>query len=477
MIAIVGRLDPVSLRTLTQIHPRGAVAPAFAIVLDTASWADPDAADPTWANAAATLRASGWTVVAGPPRRPDRRRSGPAWSASAPIAVRSWSAVDLSSTADRTLAGRTGRSRWSTGTAGPPTRAVGERRPGGPADVAGARRQRARRPAAAAAAHRRQLADPGLDLDGDRDRAGRAAAAAAARHRSLHLLPGLVLLVGYLTRVYLPDHAWLGVIPTRATWSDLDAVSTRARPHRARQRRAAGLDRARPALPVARAGRCSRSSSTCSSSSCTARPWPGCRCCSSSPWPGAVPRDPVSWIWFALAGAGYLLILSSRSVDDLRSWGRVVARPERGITVAADARRCRVAGSGCAAIVVAVLVPFVLPLGSVNVLVERAAQRPGRRRRQRQGQHRRRHRPAGDAARPAHPQLRRSTCSPSTSSGAGAKSAFYLRSAVLENYNGKAWVQGPSAPTVAAPPAASPSRRRTFGSSVATTRSSTPRSP
>jgi hypothetical protein len=42
----------------------------------------------------------------------------------------------------------------------------------------------------------------------------------------VHLVPGLVVLIGYLTRVYLPDHAWLGVVPTLASRSDVQAMST-----------------------------------------------------------------------------------------------------------------------------------------------------------------------------------------------------------------------------------------------------------
>jgi uncharacterized protein (DUF58 family) len=63
IVAIVGHLDPVSLRTLTLAHPRSVATPALAIIVDAASWDDPEAVDPSWASAAATLRAAGWTVV------------------------------------------------------------------------------------------------------------------------------------------------------------------------------------------------------------------------------------------------------------------------------------------------------------------------------------------------------------------------------------------------------------------------------
>jgi len=63
LVAVLGRLDAASLRMLTQIHPRGAASAAFAVLVDVATWRDPESSDPTWASAAAVLRASGWWVV------------------------------------------------------------------------------------------------------------------------------------------------------------------------------------------------------------------------------------------------------------------------------------------------------------------------------------------------------------------------------------------------------------------------------
>jgi transglutaminase-like putative cysteine protease len=151
----------------------------------------------------------------------------------------------------------------------------------------------------------------------------------------------------------------------------------------------------------------------------------------------------VSWVWFACAGAGYLLILSGGSVDDLRGWGRIVSRPERGartrLSSALSGRRI-----GLTAIAIAVLVPFVLPLASVNVLSN--ALHNGRVGSGGNGK--------GSTGIEVDPlavlrgQLVRSSPINLFSvsvSGPGAKDAFYLRSAVLETYNGKAWVQGPNA--------------------------------
>ena len=44
---------------------------------------------------------------------------------------------------------------------------------------------------------------------------------------------------------------------------------------------------------------------------------------------GAVPRKPVSWFWFALSAAGFLILLALDSSDDLQRWGHYVPRPDR----------------------------------------------------------------------------------------------------------------------------------------------------
>jgi hypothetical protein len=67
VIAVVGDLDPASLRLLAEIHPRGSAATAMAIVVDTATWAygvDAPASLPT-APCFATARilgSAGWQV-------------------------------------------------------------------------------------------------------------------------------------------------------------------------------------------------------------------------------------------------------------------------------------------------------------------------------------------------------------------------------------------------------------------------------
>ncbi len=67
LIAVLGELDPISLRVLTDCHPQGSVTPALALLLDTGTWAGrepagPSATDAACQVAARALRAAGWRV-------------------------------------------------------------------------------------------------------------------------------------------------------------------------------------------------------------------------------------------------------------------------------------------------------------------------------------------------------------------------------------------------------------------------------
>jgi len=70
LVAVLGLLDPTSLRVLADAHPRGAAIPAYALLLDTQTWLAPpsggaadNAVSPGCDTAARVLRAAGWSVV------------------------------------------------------------------------------------------------------------------------------------------------------------------------------------------------------------------------------------------------------------------------------------------------------------------------------------------------------------------------------------------------------------------------------
>jgi transglutaminase-like putative cysteine protease len=286
---------------------------------------------------------------------------------------------------------------------------------------------------------------------------------------ALHLLPGIVLLIGYLTRVYLPTHAWLGVVPTTSSWTDLRTLTT-ALGVTVRDS-AAPVDSTAPIRLYLSIGLAALAIVIDLLVVELHRPaLAGVPLLLVFTLAGAVPRDPVNWIWFSLAGAGYLLILSSRSTDELRSWGRVVARPER----TSGSRRLSSALSGrrigFAAIVAAVLVPFVLPLASVNLLADALHNGQvgvGGNGKGKTGV-------VIDPLASLRGQLTRSSPIDLFSvdvTGAGAKNAFYLRTAVLETYNGNQWVRGPNSATVplSGSPASLTLAPTTFGTAAQST--------
>jgi uncharacterized protein (DUF58 family) len=68
MVAVLGNLDPRTLRQLAGVHPRGTSSTALALLLDTASWArgpdaPPAAAGSPVQQAASVLRAAGWQTL------------------------------------------------------------------------------------------------------------------------------------------------------------------------------------------------------------------------------------------------------------------------------------------------------------------------------------------------------------------------------------------------------------------------------
>ncbi len=266
--------------------------------------------------------------------------------------------------------------------------------------------------------------------------------AAALRLRwtatTVQLLPGFVLLIFYLTRRYLSEHAWGGFIPTRASWDDVRALSTdlghtvanSVAPIQstaaARLFLTAGLavlallidliaiELRRPAL--------------------TGVPFLVLFAVA-----GAIPRHAVNWVWFAVGAIGYLLILSMDAQDALPTWGRVIERrgSHSSITRAFSGRRI-----GVAAVVIAVLVPLIIPLRSHDVLAD--ALHNGRAGTGGDG--------SGSGGVRLDPlaalkgQLTKSkpiTLFTVTVKGSSSSTApYYLRSTPLDDYTGTAWVPG-----------------------------------
>jgi hypothetical protein len=184
---------------------------------------------------------------------------------------------------------------------------------------------------------------------------------------ALDIWPGIILLVPWLTHVYLPHHAWHGFIPTRHTLGDISDLMDSL--HRTTTDEVApihstlavrlvicallGLLAALMDL-IAVVGRRGALA--------------GVPLLVVYTVSGAVPRTPVAWFWFCVAAAGFLILLSLDAADDLRDWGRQVSRPGAARSrpgLAFSANRI-----GIFAILVAVFVPFLVPDHPRNLIAD-----------------------------------------------------------------------------------------------------------
>lgn len=194
-----------------------------------------------------------------------------------------------------------------------------------------------------------------------------APAALLRRHRAagaLDIWPGIILLVPWLTARFVPAHAWGGLIPTRATFSDvshlLDALHRTTRDSVAPIHSTAAVRLVLCALIgllaalvdlIAVAGRRGALA--------------GVPLLVVYTVSGAVPRHPVSWLWFVSAATGYLMLLGLQAGEDLDRWGRRFRSTRPGRLRGAAVSAPRIAA---AAVVLAVAVPVLLPGQSRNLL-------------------------------------------------------------------------------------------------------------
>lgn len=185
--------------------------------------------------------------------------------------------------------------------------------------------------------------------------------------RGIHLLPGLVLATCYLTVRYVPDHAWLGLLPLHGSWADISAM-TRAFGDTVRDG-AAPLDSTAPVRMVLTAQLVLFAVVIDLLAVVARRPaLAGVPFLLLFTLAGAVPRQSVGWLWFALAAAGYLLLLGSDTRDEHSRWGRLMPRHSGGSRSAVRALSAR--RIGVIAILLAVVVPLLLPMRKSNLLAD-----------------------------------------------------------------------------------------------------------
>ena len=186
------------------------------------------------------------------------------------------------------------------------------------------------------------------------------------RHRApgaLDIWPGIVLLVPWLTLRFVPDHAIAGFIPTAGTGRDVstllkdlhDTTSNSVAPiHSTLAVKLVlcallGLLAALIDLIAVVGHRGALA---------------GVPLLIVYTVSGAVPRRPVSWVWFVFSALGFLLLLGLDSGDELDRWGRRFrGRPGTAARWSVSTPRIVVI-----ALVLAVLAPLVVPGQSRNLI-------------------------------------------------------------------------------------------------------------
>lgn len=183
---------------------------------------------------------------------------------------------------------------------------------------------------------------------------------------AMQIWVGVVLLIPWLTVSFLREHAVLGFIPLAGTWHDLGAAFTSLH-----HTTANGVAPIHTTVPV-RLAVCALLALVAALVDLLAvvgrhGALAGVPLLIVFTISGAVPRHPVSWTWFVLAAIGFLILLALDSSDDLQRWGHFVTRSDRS-----GRRRPRPGMSGqriaVIAIVLALLVPVVIPSNSKNLL-------------------------------------------------------------------------------------------------------------
>ena len=176
---------------------------------------------------------------------------------------------------------------------------------------------------------------------------------------------GVLLMVPWLTVTFVREHAVLGFLPLRGAWHDIGADLT-ALHHTT----SVGVAPIHTTVPV-RLALCALLGLVAALVDLLAvvgrhGALAGVPLLIVFTVSGAVPRHPVSWIWFVLCAFGFLILLALDSSDDVQRWGYFVPRTQR---VSRRAGRM-VSGQRIAviAIVLALAVPIFIPSDSKNLL-------------------------------------------------------------------------------------------------------------
>jgi transglutaminase-like putative cysteine protease len=185
--------------------------------------------------------------------------------------------------------------------------------------------------------------------------------------RVWHTWLGIALLLVWLTVRFAGGHAAAGVIPTPATWDDVNHMFDQVRDI---TNNGVAPVHATAAVSFVVALTCGVLAAFVDLAAVVGRrpALGGVPFLVVFTLAGAVPRHPVSWVLFACAALGFLLLLSVDSADTVRSWGRLIPKPgerRQGGSLGVSGPRIAVI-----AVAVAVLLPLLAPSSAKNVLTD-----------------------------------------------------------------------------------------------------------
>ena len=182
---------------------------------------------------------------------------------------------------------------------------------------------------------------------------------------ALHVWPGVVLLIPWLTARYVSHGAFLGCIPTGRTWHRVSKLLTQV--HDITQHGVAPVH-STVAIKLAICALLGLVAALVDLIAVVGRhgALAGVPLLVVYTVSGAVPHRPVSWSLFLAPAVGFLLLLAIDARDDRTTWGHRVAHRGPAIprpTVALGGQRIAVL-----AIAVAVVLPFATPSGGTNLI-------------------------------------------------------------------------------------------------------------
>jgi transglutaminase-like putative cysteine protease len=182
---------------------------------------------------------------------------------------------------------------------------------------------------------------------------------------ALHVWPGIVLLVPWLTARYVSDSAWFGCIPTGRTWHRVSTLLGQV--HDVTQHGVAPVH-STVAIRLVICALLGVVAALVDLIAVVGRhgALAGVPLLVVYTVSGAVPHRPVSWMLFLAPAVAFLLLLAIDAREDRASWGHRVGH--RGAAIARPAVALGGQRIAVLALAVAVLLPFATPTNGTNLV-------------------------------------------------------------------------------------------------------------